>query len=148
MNQCWIIVDWTLGNQLQWNLNRNIYIFIQENAFENVVWKMSIMLSLPQCHCNVLKQRVMHSWQLITFWPQLRHCWGDWRLLLPWYTRGWKLSQYWLNFDTFLEYFMDIIVRNSKRHNGPRSDTESRTYYPQVWVIFEFKVYKLHYRSI
>ena len=24
----------------QWNLNRNLYIFIQENAFENVVWKM------------------------------------------------------------------------------------------------------------
>ena len=26
-----------LGNNLQWNLNLNLYIFIQENAFENVV---------------------------------------------------------------------------------------------------------------
>ena len=33
------IVNWTLGNKLQWNLKRNSYIFIQENAFENVVWK-------------------------------------------------------------------------------------------------------------
>ena len=25
---------------LQWNVNQKSYIFIQENAFENVVWKM------------------------------------------------------------------------------------------------------------
>ena len=37
----WIIVNLTHGNKLQWNLNRNPYIFIQENAFENVVWKMA-----------------------------------------------------------------------------------------------------------
>ena len=30
--------DWTFGNKIQWNLSRNLYIFIQENAFENVVW--------------------------------------------------------------------------------------------------------------
>ena len=35
------------------------YIFIQENAFENVVWKMAAILSRPQCvngecrHCNM-----------------------------------------------------------------------------------------------
>ena len=39
LNQCWNIVDWTLGNKLQWNFNRNSYIFIQENPFETVVWK-------------------------------------------------------------------------------------------------------------
>ena len=26
-----------------------IYIFIQENAFENVVWKMAAILARPQC---------------------------------------------------------------------------------------------------
>ena len=40
LNQWWNIVNWTLGNMLQWNVNRNSYIFIRENAFENVVWKM------------------------------------------------------------------------------------------------------------
>ena len=30
------------------NLNRNSYIFIQENAFEIVVWKMAAILSRPQ----------------------------------------------------------------------------------------------------
>ena len=42
-------VNWTLGNKLQWNLNRNSCIFIQENAFENVVWKMAAILSRPPC---------------------------------------------------------------------------------------------------
>ena len=39
MNQCWNIVNSTHGNKFQWNVNRNSYIFIQENAFENVVCK-------------------------------------------------------------------------------------------------------------
>ena len=43
------ITNWTPGSKLQWNLNRNSYIFIQESAFENVVWKMAAMLSRPQC---------------------------------------------------------------------------------------------------
>ena len=47
------IVNWTLGNKLQGNLNQNLNIFIQKNAFENVVWKMAAILSGPQC-VNVL----------------------------------------------------------------------------------------------
>ena len=33
-----IIIDknWTVSNNLQWNLNRNLYILVKENAFENV----------------------------------------------------------------------------------------------------------------
>ena len=46
LNQCWFIVNWTLGNNCQWNLNQN-NIFIQENAFENVC-KMVATLSRPQ----------------------------------------------------------------------------------------------------
>ena len=49
LNQCWNIVNWTLGNKLQWKPNRNLYIFIQENAFENIVWEMVAVLSRPQC---------------------------------------------------------------------------------------------------
>ena len=36
LNQCWPIVSWTPGDMLQWNLKRNIKLFIDENAFENV----------------------------------------------------------------------------------------------------------------
>ena len=43
------IVNWTLTIKLQWNLNRNFYIFIHENAFENAVWKMATTSSRPGC---------------------------------------------------------------------------------------------------
>ena len=33
----------------QWNHKRNLYIFIQENAFENVICKMAAIVSWPQC---------------------------------------------------------------------------------------------------
>ena len=49
LNQCCNIVNWTLGNKLQWNLNQNSYNFIHENAFENVVRKLAAILSQPQC---------------------------------------------------------------------------------------------------
>ena len=39
----------SIGNKLQWNLNQNSYIFIQENAFEKVVCEMAAILSRPQC---------------------------------------------------------------------------------------------------
>ena len=47
LNQCWSI-EGTPGNKLQGNFNQNSYIFINENPFENVIWKMAI-LSQPQC---------------------------------------------------------------------------------------------------
>ena len=35
LNQHWYIVDWTIGNKLQWNINGNSNIFISKNAFKN-----------------------------------------------------------------------------------------------------------------
>ena len=49
LNQCWNIVNWILGNKLQWNFNQNLHIFIQENVFHNVVCEMAAILSKPQC---------------------------------------------------------------------------------------------------
>ena len=54
--QCWAInwtnvessVKWTRPNKVQWNINWNPYISIQENAFENALWKITIM-SWPKC---------------------------------------------------------------------------------------------------
>ena len=46
LTQCWLIVNWTLGNKLQWNSNWNRKLFIQENAFENVVYVMVTILSM------------------------------------------------------------------------------------------------------
>ena len=44
-----LFVNLTLRNKFQWNLKRNLYIFIQENAFETVVYEMASILSRPQC---------------------------------------------------------------------------------------------------
>ena len=49
LNQCCDIVHWALRSKLQWNFNRNSYIFIQENAFKTVVRKMAAILYRPQC---------------------------------------------------------------------------------------------------
>ena len=49
LNQCWNIVNSNIRNKFQWNFKRNSFIFIQENPFENVVWKMASILSRPQC---------------------------------------------------------------------------------------------------
>ena len=69
LNQCWNIVNFNLRNKLQWNINRNSYIFIQENAFENVVCKISAIMSQPQCVVNT----------------KIYFCWWHWNLawLLP-----------------------------------------------------------------
>ena len=39
----------TYSNKLEWNLQRNSYIFIQENAFEYVVCEMAVILSGLPC---------------------------------------------------------------------------------------------------
>ena len=65
LNQCWHIVNWTIGNKLQWNLNRNSHIFTQEKAFENVVWKMEAILSRLQCVNSDLR----HHKKLTVFHP-------------------------------------------------------------------------------
>ena len=49
MHQCWNIVNWILRNKLQWNFNRNLNIFIQDNVFENGVCEMAAILSWREC---------------------------------------------------------------------------------------------------
>ena len=44
-----IIFNLTIRNILEWNFNRNSYIFIQGNAFANAVCEMAAILSRPQC---------------------------------------------------------------------------------------------------
>ena len=45
LNQCWIIVNWTLRNKRQWNFNQNTKLFIHENASENIIFEMAAILS-------------------------------------------------------------------------------------------------------
>ena len=75
LNHCWNIVNWTLGNKLQWNFNLNSNIFIQEIhlKIENVVCEMaSICLGLNELRLvapdishqypGLVQQSIDHSW--------------------------------------------------------------------------------------
>ena len=44
VNQCWLIFSWNLWDKPQWKLNQNTTIFIQENALENVISKISVKI--------------------------------------------------------------------------------------------------------
>ena len=55
LNQC-NIVNWTLGNKLQWSFNPNLYIFTQENAFETVICEIAAILSRPQYVSSLLRR--------------------------------------------------------------------------------------------
>ena len=68
MNQYWRFVNWTSRNKIQWNFNRHLCIFIQENAFENVVRKTATILSRPhgvsnaaQCSSTAMCQANLRS---------------------------------------------------------------------------------------
>ena len=50
---------YTIRNKFQWNFNRNAYIFIQENAFKDVVREKAAILCRPQCV----------NWPKFTFYP-------------------------------------------------------------------------------
>ena len=45
LNQCWVIVNWTLTNKVRWNFNQNTRLFIHENALENFICKTVAILS-------------------------------------------------------------------------------------------------------
>ena len=61
LNQCWNIVNGTIGNIFQQNLKQNLCIFIQENAFENVICKMGAILSQPKLLNVLIKVSFYHS---------------------------------------------------------------------------------------
>ena len=41
----WVNVNWNLRNKLQWSFDQNTKCFIQENAYEHVIYEMAVMLS-------------------------------------------------------------------------------------------------------
>ena len=64
-----------LGTNISEIFNQNSYIFIQENAFENVVWKMAAILLWPWC--DKLKARIwrhIYTMTITTYsWVPLKH---------------------------------------------------------------------------
>ena len=60
LNWCWNIVNWTLGNKNQWNLNRNSYIFSCDQAALQMVF--SVCLSVRPSVCPSVCLSVTPFW--------------------------------------------------------------------------------------
>ena len=75
------MINSNIRNTFQWNLERNSYIFIQENAFENFVCELATILSRPQCvnHCiaswGFRKFKKNYVAKMYGFSPQTRLLW-------------------------------------------------------------------------
>ena len=83
LNQCLIIVKWTLRNKLPWNLNQNSTILIQENTFENVVCEMAaiffrgrwVKMSFGGISYITIGPRYVdyfHEWFICYIWNKIR----------------------------------------------------------------------------
>ena len=64
LNQCWLIVNWTLRHNFQWNVNQNTKLIIHENAFENIVCEMTAILSRGRwVNWSSEMLLLFHQWQ-------------------------------------------------------------------------------------
>ena len=63
-----ILLIWLLGT----NFNGILFIFIQENAFENVVCEMAAILSRPECDKP-------QAWELPVMWDAMTFIWHHWQ---------------------------------------------------------------------
>ena len=113
-NQCWNIVNWTLRNKLQWNLNRNSYIFIQENSFKNK--EMAASLSQPQC--------VMLQW--------IVYCYGPWKSpLITVMPCEWQ----WIYFGRLFYILVMIMLVHSKENIKVSLSLKTTSCYDANFVI-------------
>ena len=71
LNQWSLIINWTNGNKLQWNLSQNTNIFIKRNASE-YVHKMVAILFRTQCvnyrhqnTCIFIFSKINSPWQVL-----------------------------------------------------------------------------------
>ena len=55
LNQCWVIVSWTLMYKLQWIFNQNTKLFIHKNASENIVFEMAATAANVIWNINCVK---------------------------------------------------------------------------------------------
>ena len=67
LHQCWNIVNWASRNKLRWNISGNSCILIQENPFQNAIWKMVAILFQLQC-VNWLRHICELGYQSLGYW--------------------------------------------------------------------------------
>ena len=120
LNQCWLIVNWTLRNKLQWNSSRNTKFFIHENAFENVVCEMVAILSRW-----VKKDATGELWDSYCVWFGEDLSWLRYYLFImtsvahSYWIHRWAYM--WKDFSMFSAKLR--VVYNFDNHSSPSSNT-------------------------
>ena len=116
LNQCWLIVDWTLGNKFQWNVNQNTIILKIENVFEKVICKMATILSLPQSSKELFYGPPCGLWIDFWFW---RPSWISYHMTSAhWYHHIWP-EVMWCCHNICLCLTRDELVCHSVTGEAP-----------------------------
>ena len=68
LNECWHNVNCTLRNISEWNFIWNSKVFIPGNVFENVVSKMSSIMSRSQCFNKLAARDALHQCLFNSSW--------------------------------------------------------------------------------
>ena len=71
LDQCCLIVKWTLENKLQWNSIQNTKHFVHTNAFENVIFEMPVVFFTRE---RWVRKVFMHGIYLFRMAVQLACC--------------------------------------------------------------------------
>ena len=80
LNQCWLLVNWTLRDKLQGNSDQNTKLFIHRNAFENIVCELVAILSWGDEFIPMFAYLRLSCWALqYSVVP-----------LMPWYSLDWE----------------------------------------------------------
>ena len=102
---CWVIVNWTLRNKLQWNFNQNTKLFIHGNAYENIVCEMAAILSRGRW----VKEPLILP---IPFMSRSLH----WH----WQNPRWRHDISFLHYFKMFSYINDVEKRFADRRNFPK----------------------------
>ena len=103
LNQCWNIVNSNIRNKFQWHRKTNSNIFVQENAFENVVCEISAILSRHP-YVNVLFRWCQDCTSRTSPWCQASAKLGIWEMSM---VSGVILGFYAIPCSSF---FMTIVI--------------------------------------
>ena len=64
LSQWWRIVCWNHRNKLRWSMDQSTFIFSQQGAFENTVWR-------PFCKCSDISTKIRDTHEACVDWLDL-----------------------------------------------------------------------------
>ena len=116
LNQCWVIVNWTLRNKHQWNLNQNTNIFIHKNASEKIVCETAAILSKGRWvnRTDEVNKFIHHKHNISKFsTDQIPQGWFRWGYRHKYFLITWKTDMY---IHIYVNIVMIIVIQDFLKH--------------------------------